>query len=288
MFRRIFWVLLALVLLAGGCGGNTEQNANLLPSGPDYGEHMESGAAADQPVTDDRASTWSQTGADRLIIKNGTISLLVDDTGSAMEAITAIAAQYGGYVLASESHQRGDTTTAAITVAVESSGFEAAMNDLRDVGQKVLDETVSGEDVTDEYVDLASRLRSLEATRDRLMTFMEQTASVEEALKVNEELGRIEELIEQVKGRMNYLSGRAAYSTITAQLQEEAPPPPKSSKGWSPRGALDAAWDAQKSVVRFLVDAVIWLAVFLGPYLLIAALVGLGVYRWRGRVLRRR
>ncbi|HPD42084.1 MAG TPA: DUF4349 domain-containing protein, partial [Anaerolineae bacterium] len=96
----------------------------------------------------------------------------------------------------------------------------------------------SGQDVTDEYVDLQSRLGNLEATRDRIRTFLDQAQTVDEALRVNEQLAAVEAQIEQVKGRMVYLRERSAYSTITVQLDPELPSAPEvtpvPTPTWSP------------------------------------------------------
>ena len=86
-------------------------------------------------------------------------------------------------------------------------------------------ETVSGQDVTDEFVDLESRLRNLNATADRIRDFMDQAQDVDESLVVSARLGEVEAEIEQVKGRINFLKDRAAFSTITIQIIPEIPTP---------------------------------------------------------------
>jgi predicted nucleic acid-binding Zn-ribbon protein len=95
--------------------------------------------------------------------------------------------------------------------------FENALLRLRDLSLRVVDESAGGQDVSEEYVDLQSRLNNLESTRDRIRGFLDQAQTVDDSLRINQELSTIEDQIEQVKGRMNYLSHRAAYSTITVQ-----------------------------------------------------------------------
>ena len=97
------------------------------------------------------------------------------------------------------------------------------MRRLRGLAVQVLDENATGEDVTDQYVDLQSQLVNLEATRARIQEFLQDAKSVDEALRVNQELANIEAQIEQIKGRMNYLTDRSAYSTITINLEPEFP-----------------------------------------------------------------
>ena len=164
----------------------------------------------------------------RLIVKNAELELLVAETDVAIDLTTQIAADCAGYIISSrvwyEDWQGESYKYATITLGVPVDQFERAMRRLRSLALRVVDETASGQDVTDEYVDLQSRLGNLEATRDRIREFLAQAESVEESLRINDELTVVEEEIEQVEGRMNYLFDRAAYSTITIQIKPELPP----------------------------------------------------------------
>ena len=88
---------------------------------------------------------------------------------------------------------------------------------------RVVDEVASGDDVTEQYVDLQSQLTNLEATRARIQEFLQDAKTMDEALRINQELANIEAQIEQIKGRMNYLNDRSAFSTITINFEPEFP-----------------------------------------------------------------
>lgn len=227
-------------------------------------------------------STAAASQSQRMIIKNGELSLRVQDTDGAFTQVTDTAARYGGYVIRSESDRSGDFDQATLTIAVESAHFDTAMSDLRQIGLEVLRDATSGEDVTTEYVDLESRLRNLEATRDRVLTFLDQAQNAEEAVLVNQQLTQIEGDIEQIKGRMNYLEGRVAFSTITVSLQEKAPEK-DTSENWSARHIVDTAIEAQRDLVKLLFALLIWTVVVLGPYLLVVGLIVLTWRRYRRR-----
>jgi outer membrane protein TolC len=137
----------------------------------------------------------------------------------------------------------------------------------------VLRETSSGQDVTSEYVDLRSRLDNLEATRDRLRTFLDDAQDVDEALAVNRELSQIEAEIEQVQGRMNYLSGRAAYSTIAINLSMPYDIPTPTPTPWALGRTFNSAVKAQGALLRFLADAATWLVIVFGPYLVVLVII---------------
>jgi hypothetical protein len=297
----IVLIIAGLSLAACGSGSENERSAPHAASGDSQGLNdammptaagVQIGMVEDRPQMesnrDDPAyeatarpsvqNTSSSTA--RMIIKNGQLSLLVDDPAEALNQVTVLAAEYGGYVISSSANNSGSPKTAAVTLAVDAVQFEAAMNALRAIGSKVLQDSASGQDVSAEYVDLESRLRGLEATRERILSFLDQAQTAQEALNVNAQLTEIEGQIEQVKGRMNFLEGRAAYSTITVSLYEDVPPVKEKKEKWSPRQTIDDAIDAQGELVEFLVEVALWVIVILGPYLLIAAIMLWFARRW--------
>ena len=113
---------------------------------------------------------------------------------------------------------------ATLTIGVPEDQFENALRRPCGLAQRVLDENATGEDVTDQYVDLQSQLTNLEATRDRIKSFLDQATTVDEALRINQQLSDVEAQIEHIKGKMNYLSDRSAFSTITINLEPDLPP----------------------------------------------------------------
>src|SRR5512140_3986603 len=155
--------------------------------------------------------------------------------------------------------------------------FETAMRRLRGVALRVLDENASGEDVTSQYVDLQSQLGNLEATRDRIRGFLDQATTVDEALRINQQLSDVEVQIEKIKGQMNYLANRSAFSTVTVNLEPELPkiemtptptatPAPIASLGpWDPGETTQRASNTLVSAYRVIVDMLIWVGVVLLP-----------------------
>ncbi|MBN1580710.1 MAG: DUF4349 domain-containing protein [Anaerolineae bacterium] len=206
--------------------------------------------------------------ANRLIIKNANLQLLVADTGTAIDRVTQIVVDTFGYILSSRSWYQETFQYATITIGVPVDQFEEAMRRLRGLAVQVLDENASGSDVTDQYVDLESRLRNLEATEARVRTFLEQAQTVEESLRVSQTLSEITAQIEEIKGQMSYLKDRAAYSTITINLspQVPTPTPTPTPDAWSPGQTFARATGVLGGIAQNLVDAAIWIGVILGPF----------------------
>ncbi len=207
----------------------------------------------------------------RMIIKNGEMTLVVADTDRALEQATDIAVNSGGYVVSSKTWDNGDRKSASLTMGVPSDQFEAVQRQLRALAVKVQSDTSSGQDVSDEYVDLQSRLTNLEATAARIRELLKDTKDVDEALQVNIKLSEVESEIEQIKGRMQYLKDRSAFSTMVVNLQPDMPAPTPAA--WQPGKTVEKAAESAGNLLRGLVDATIWLIVAYGPVLIPLAIV---------------
>jgi hypothetical protein len=221
------------------------------------------GAAA--PVAGEPAQAQQ---LDRMVIKTADISLQVESVREAETAVRAKVQELGGYVVRAENSGSDDELTARITFRVPAQRFDEALAGVQGLARKVLSRTVSGDDVTEEFVDLQSRLRNLEATRDRLLTFLEKAATVEEALKVNESLSQVQGEVEQVRGRMEYLKQSAALSTVTvALLPVPAIAPIVEEGGWQPlavaRGALRELVELGQGLVNVAIVLLVWTPVWL-------------------------
>jgi hypothetical protein len=254
-------------------------------------------ASAQQGAVSDVAPSPYQAG--RMIIKNGEMTLLVPDTDRAIDRVTEVAVLNGGYIVSSQSTMRGDAKFASLTLGVPAEQFETVQRQLRAMALRVLADTASGQDVSDEYVDQQSRLLNLEATAARVREFLAQAKTVEEALKVNAQLTEIEAEIEKVKGRMNYLKDRSAYSTLIVNLEPQLPTPTPSPTPtvtstptptttstpvvWQPGKTAESAADTLATVMKAFIDVLIWMLIVLGPFVLLAALL-IALLLWlRGR-----
>lgn len=239
------------------------------------------------------ALTVAQTG-NRMVIKNGEIRLLVEDTDNAIDRALQVVGDVRGYIISSRSwYQTGpdgkNYKYATVTIGVPADQFEAALRRFRATALRVLDENASGQDVSDEYVDLQSQLGNLEATRDRIRSFLDEAKTVEESLRINSELSKIEAEVEKVKGRMNYLSNRSAFSTITVTFEPDIPPlpptptrtpvPTATPKQWNPGETADAATKSLTSIYQALIELAIWIFIVIVPLLAPPALILWGIFK---------
>jgi hypothetical protein len=211
-----------------------------------------------------------------LIIKSADMRLLVEDSDVAIDRLTQLVGDTGGYIISSrvwnQVHLDGKNYKyATVTIGVPVESFERTMNRLRGLAVQVLDENASGEDVTDQYVDLQSQLTNLEATRERIKSFLDEATNVDEALRINQQLSEIERQIEEIKGRINYLGDRSSYSTITVNIEPQLPdfvaptPTPIPTDPWKPGETFENAKKAVTGAYQGIIDFLIWFFVVLVP-----------------------
>ena len=235
--------------------------------------------------------------SNHMIVKNADVRLTVKDTDVAINRATQIVGDAGGYLVSSrvwyQDYYGNNLKYAAITIGVPVDEFEKVLARLRELAIKVVDETAAGDDVTQQYVDLQSQLTNLEATRARIQDFLKDAKTIDEALRINQELSNIEGQIEQIKGQMNYLNDRSAYSTITLNLEPEFPiltptPTPTAAPTatpvpWNPGKTFGQAKDTVTVLYQGIAEFFIWLGVVILPILLPPALILWGLWKFLNR-----
>ena len=281
----IFFVLLgALILSACGAAPSTESYTVVeMPAAVEAPAEVfsaeQSAADAGAPVSNINTMPNAERAAfasSHMIIKNGDVKLLVEDTDIAIDRATQTIGDMGGYIISSrvwyQPHYDGENYKyATITIGVPVDQFERTLSRLRGLAVKVLDETASGEDVTNQFVDLQSQVTNLEATRDRIKSFLEDAKTVDEALRINQELANVEAQIEQIKGQMNYLQDRSAYSTITVNFEPvlpeliATPTPTPVPNVWQPGETFNNAKKSVTVAYQGIIDFLIWVLVVFVP-----------------------
>ena len=237
----------------------------ILPPG-EGGVYKETGAGA-----------LPSTAGERMIVRTGDMSLVVTDVVSARDEIAQLAVRLDGYVVSSRISGEEQDMRGWISIRVPDGRFDQALAELRKLAVRVESESTSSRDVTEEYIDLESRLRNAEATESQYLALLEK-AGVEEAIRIYELLHQVRGEIEQVKGRMRYLERTSSMSLIEVRLEAEATAKPLVRAGWS---ALEALKSAVRGIVIFgqwLGMAAIWLVIFTPVWGTI-----LGVVLWRLR-----
>ena len=260
------------VAVSGEGGGSSERGAGQARPSASEAEF----AVAQSVPTEDWAA---QQDFDRKIVKTAEIGIRAERVRDSAARAQQVAAQFGGGVLSSQINQGDGHVSANLVLVVPSPEFEKALDELRDVGEEITTDTVRGEDVTEEFVDLESRERNLLAAEQSLLELYGRAESVNDALAIERELANIRGQIEQVQGRIQYLEERTATSQITLNIQPVASPktPPPV---WNPARVVAQAWNASLGVLQTLATLVLSVLVF-GWWL--APMLAAGFVWWRRR-----
>jgi hypothetical protein len=327
LFMLLVVVILSVLTACGGAAPATEAPAveapsydaanEPLPSNDPFaqaGAPLERSAVEGEAAVDSLAPAPMPTAAafeitnasgdltviersNRMIVKNADVHLMVKDTDVAIDRATQIVGDAGGYIVSSrvwyQDYYGNNLKYAAITIGVPVEEFEKVLSRLRGLAVRVVDEIAAGDDVTEQYVDLQSQLQNLEATRARIQEFLKDAKTIDEALRINQELANIEAQIEQIKGRMNYLNDRSAYSTVTINLEPEFPiltPTPTATPRptatpipWNPSQTFGEAKSTTAVLYQGIGNFLIWLVVVILPVVLPPALILWGLWKLLNR-----
>ncbi|MFC1847492.1 DUF4349 domain-containing protein [Chloroflexota bacterium] len=220
--------LVAVVLVSASCAQppkiatvpTTPTTPGMVQPRGDF--YQESGAEPAPPVVIVQPSSGGDVGqfTERMIVRTGDISLVVNDVPVAIDRITIMSDNLEGYVVSSRAWKEGERLVGNISIRIPAGSFDDAMRALRDLAVDVTSESSSSKDVTEEYVDLSAKLGNLEATEAQLLKIMEKAETVEDILDVQRELSRTREDIEQTKARMQYLERTSATSLIQVYLEQ--------------------------------------------------------------------
>jgi hypothetical protein len=198
---------------------------------------------------------------DRKIIKTAELGVTSEDVRGEAAAAQRVAARFGGTIISSQTYRSDNAVYADLVLSVPSEHFEDALDELRGLGEDVTTDTVSGQDVTEEYVDLQSRERNLLAAEQSLLDLYNRADDVQDALSIQRELTAVRGQIEQVQGRMQYLKQSSDMSQISLSIQPVTSPP-KPPPAWDPALVVARAWNASLAVLQALSAAILSTLVF--------------------------
>lgn len=277
MKRYLIAVVIMLVLLTGCAGAPPSpefaMEESYAPEGvPMMDADMAVEAESMPNEAGERSTSTSGTSVEaaqqeRLVIKNANLSITVADPEEKIEAITALATSLGGYVVSSNTYQSyansGERVPEGnITIRIPAEKLDSALEKIKANVDEVNSENVSGEDVTDQYVDLQSRLDAKEAAEAQMLKIMEDATTTEETLAVYSELQIIQSDIEVLKGQINYYERSAATSSISIEVIATEKTEPIEIGGWelgaTASNAIQNLINYLQGFVKFMINFILF------------------------------
>ncbi|MCA1646351.1 MAG: DUF4349 domain-containing protein [Chloroflexi bacterium] len=270
--------------LAPAAAGGAAVGAPAASAASDAAAPQRSATAANASAA--APSTLPDTSAqvlDRMVIRTAQLTVEVGDMEAALAQARQIATRGGGFVSAANTHVEKvndkERMVADLTIQVRSDAADASLSDLRALG-KVTTEASGSQDITEEYVDLGSNLRNLQASETAILKLMDKATQIQDVLTLQRELTNVRGQIERIQGRKTYLERRSDMATITLALRLPPLETTRPTGGWDPLGVAARGWQASLAVLRGAAEAVIVILAFswwLIPF------VGVGGYVWLRR-----
>lgn len=320
--RASLAVLIVLCMLAlgalAGCStsSKSEQSASMADSKGEMNSVQTSGATADQFASKDvkasnaapaaianetttKASTTEgkaaapnavipasgndqEAGFNRKLIYRANLVMPVEDYGRAQTQLRDLVALSGAYILQfSESANTGEKG-GTYTIKVAANGFVSMLDGLEKISP-ALQRNVQGQDVTEEYVDLSSRLTAKQLVESRLLSFMEKASKTDDLLAFSNELAKVQEAIEQIKGRMRYLDQNVSYSTIELRMYQQTGKKPLLSdpNELTLAERVEKAWGSSLNVLIAVMQGVLVFLAAAVPVLVILLIIAIPIWVFR-------
>jgi hypothetical protein len=231
-------------------------------------------AAPDAP---DRMQDW-----DKKIIKTADLQVQVGDYKKFNAELHRGLKQFGAYIAQEEQASSDYRIENSVVIKIPAAYFDDAVSFLTPDSLKVHEKKISSQDVTGEMIDVRSRMQARREVRQRYIDLLKQAKSTKDILELQKEINEIQENIEAVTGRLDYLSHAASYSTINIRFYQIL-------DGYSPEtkepGFFEKLWDSFKVGLNWLAEMFI-LSIALWP---LWTGIGVAIFmfrRWRAARLR--
>jgi hypothetical protein len=279
---------LLAALVTAGCGSSSD-DAGSTAGAPQRAPEQpaEAGGAADQKATGDAAQGGGNTPArapdklppdERSIIYTGSITVQADDVNTAADAAISAARTAGGLVGGDNRSVTDTRAEARVTLRVPADRFTAVVNDLAKLGKEVSRE-IKTEDVTEQVVDVTSRIATAQASVERVRALLARATTLGEIVSLESEVAKREAELESLKARLAKLTSLAAMSTITAVFVKDTPvknePADEDPSGFVAglKGGWESFTDSLQVLLTVLGALLPWFVALGLPALLVVALL---------------
>lgn len=161
------------------------------------------------------------TDQERRVIYTAYLDLEVKHYQQALNQIETEIDNHNGYIVTTETNQTSQSLhSGSLTARIPQASFQTFVTSLENEAITITHRHISGEDVTERYIDLESRLQARELVEKRLLSFMDEAETTEDLLQISSDLADVQVEIEQIKGQMHYLENKSDLATVTINISE--------------------------------------------------------------------
>jgi len=217
-------LLAGLLVLLASCSSGDSSKADIQMESSSLSHDKATTELENKSKTEELANEQSEMiTTNRKIIHRAELQLNVKNLGNTQLTIEKKVSEYGGYIIESNVHRESEESISArLTVRIPEKYFQTFLMDAEGEAAEVLNRNVTGEDVTEQYVDLESRVKSKRTVEERLLDFMGKAEKTEDLLKISSDLSKVQEEIELIVGKMKYLENQTSFSTIEIAMYENS------------------------------------------------------------------
>ncbi len=281
-------IIAAVVLALSACAPSFSKSDEIYQGAPMPVESIEMPAMEAPPSAPLAAEADMGSGSavysnapveERMVIKNANITVVVSDPAESMDRISRMAEKKGGYVVSANLYKQTigsgiEVPRVSITIRVPAEDLNETLAFIRsESSEDPQSESVNSQDITNEYVDLKSRLKNLEAAEVELTSIMQEARRTEDVLSVYNQLVQIREQIEVLKGQITYYERSSDLSSVSVELIADKAVQPIEIGGWKPEGIAKEAVERLIKTMQGLVSAVIWIIIYLLPVVLVLFII---------------
>ncbi len=218
-----------------------------------------------------QASSPEAVSSDKKVIKNGNLTLKVENTENSAQKISEIIKNQNGEIFSTNFFERvKGQKSGSLTVKIPVDKFEATLALIKTVATQVVSESTTGQDITEQYSDLQAQLKNKRAEEQSFVKILDRAGDIDDVLAVTKQIARVRGEIERLEGRIKFMDSQTNMSTIVIALSEDIEIAPVQND-WRPwqvtkkafSDLLNNSQDFVDGTIRFIIVSIPSLIPFL-------------------------
>ncbi len=279
--KRIFIIsTLSFSLLAGCQQKQEDQGMREAASSELALEEIDAAPAmkqSDQVAEQAIASPQVPVVSPKKIVRSGNLSIESKDIHASKKHLDAVLQKFQGYYEQESTNNSQHATQYSLIVRIPSKSFDSFMQSLETGKDKITEKNIQSTDVSIQYYDVESRLKSKRTYLEKYQQMVSSAKSVKDLLEIQEQIRQLQEDIDANESQLRSLSGQVDFSTLHINLfEEQANLPMGSNSFWMRvKDSLTFGWQMLEGLALVLIG--IW------PIFILGAILFVGIRKWQKR-----
>jgi hypothetical protein len=266
LFKSYFGISPLSIGMPGSNTSYVSDSASLeygAPTNPTFKSAGSSAGIALPNIMPSRNYAPQADVSNRLVIQESDVSLLVKDVVDTRNKILQFATSKGGYMVTASTSNPQDAPTANVTIRIPSDKLQESLDFFHSLSVKVVSENLLGQDVTDQYVDIDTRIKLLESTKARYEDILSKATEINDITNLTSQILNIQSQIDSYKGQQSSLEKNAKLAKLTVYMStDEIALPYAPSDTFRPNVIFKLAVRSLVKSLRSIATYFIWIVVY--------------------------